>query len=241
MKVMYFIHALDVAGAEKICTQYLLELKRRKIDVILIVIAHRNNFLEDELKRNGIRVVSIHPFMPTNIFFSIINSCYSRLISLDKWWDKIIDEEKPDLIHIHTYDFRYFRAKKYPASKLIYTFHGHVKRYMNIMGIEGRNLIRRYANEGMKFFALSSDITREIRAALKTENIVYIPNGVQIENIKNGAYTRDSFLASINIPTDSFIMGHIARFNKEKNQERTIKIFKEVLSQNKAWCMGIRY
>ena len=225
---MYFIHALDIGGAETICAQYLMELKKRHVDVVLVVIAHRNNFLEKRLKRYGIRIISIYPLNYQNYLCVVLNSLYRRIISLKVWWKKIIEEEKPDVIHINTL-FNYFSATNFSYDKLIYTFHGHVERYMDMMNNNGRRKIKLYSQGGMKFFSLSSEISASIRKILCTENIVYMPNGVDIEGIRGQRYERNKFLSKLGIANDSFVIGHVARFNEVKNQARTVKIFQEVL------------
>lgn len=229
MKIMYFIHALDIGGAEMICTRYLVELKNRNIDVVLVVIAHRKTFLEEELKKIGVRIISIHPLKHKNIVCVLINNLYCRCISLKSWWNKLIDEEKPDVIHIHTSQLNYFAPDIFPPDKMIYTFHGHVDRYMILMKEKGRRYMYRYAKGGMKFFALSTKMNEDIKDTLSTRNVVYMPNGLNLSGIKSSAYCRKKVLSILGIPNDSFILGHVARFHEVKNQERTVKIFQEVL------------
>ena len=228
MKVMYFIHTLDVGGAENVCVQYLLELQKRHVDVVLVVIAHRNNYLEECLRNSGIRIISIHPFEPQNFACVVINSIYRRLISLETWWNKLIKVEKPDVIHINTF-FDYFSVTDFPYDRLIYTFHGNAGRYINRMNNNGRRKLKCYSEGGMKFFSLSSEMSASIRKLLCTENIIYMPNGVDIEGIRNQKYDRSEFLSKLAIDNDSLVLGHVARFHEIKNQARTVKIFQEVL------------
>lgn len=229
MKVMYFIHSLCVGGAETICTKNLLALKERNVDVVLVVISRTNSFLEAQLRKNGIKIISICPLMRSNFIYSKINGLYWRLISLKDWWNKTIYAEKPDVIHIHTMAFDFFDLENFSCSKLIYTFHGKVERYLNLMSNKARMNLQRYSAGGMKFFALSNEMEEDIRVRLSTENVVYMPNAVEIDKIRSTGYKREEFLPTLNIPTDSFVLGHVARFHKVKNQERTVNIFKEVL------------
>lgn len=229
MKVLYFLHSLVVGGAETVCTKYLLALKERKVDVVLVVINHTDSFLEKQLRQSGVRIISICPLSTRYKLFSKLNGLYLRVISFSAWWNKIIEIEKPDVIHINTLLINLFVTDKFPCSKMIYTFHGDVERYMSLMNKKAKVNIQRYADGGMKFFALSNEIIVDVKNVLSTSNIAYIPNGVEIDNIRSSGYKREAFLSPLNIPMDSFVIGHVARFHEVKNQERTVKIFKEVL------------
>ena len=230
MKVMYFIHTLDIGGAETICAQYLMELKKRNIDVVLVVIAHRNNFLEDRLKRNGIRIISIYPLKYQSYPCAVLNGIYRRIVSFESWWNKMLDKEQPDVIHINTL-LDCFSATNFSYNKLIYTFHGCVDRYMNMMSDNGRRKLKYYSKCGMKFFSLSSEMSEDIRMKLSSDNIVYMPNGLDIAGIRRRRYKRNDFLSGLGIDADSLVIGHVARFDLVKNQARTVGIFQEVLKR----------
>ena len=47
VKVLFYLHSLCIGGAETVVTEYLLQLKRRDIDVILLV----NNYTESYLEK----------------------------------------------------------------------------------------------------------------------------------------------------------------------------------------------
>lgn len=227
MKIMYFIHSLNIGGAETICKNYLIALKKRDVDVVLVIANHTKSFLEKELVRHGIKIISINPFDKFIFFSSKLCDACLKILPLKFIWEKIIRGENPDIIHINTLSLEFFYKNRIPTSRIVYTFHGKVERYLKLMGEKNRKSMEKYAKNGMTFFAISKDISSEIKRHLSTDNIAYIPNGIKIDP-QNG-YERETFFKKNNIPKDAFVIGHVARFDEIKNQGRTLEIFQEVL------------
>lgn len=62
-------------------------------------------------------------------------------------------------------------------------------------------------------------------------HVTVIPNGLDINSIHSQKYDKKELLKKINLPMDTFILGHVGRFNKVKNHEKLIRIFKCVLQK----------
>lgn len=229
MKIMYFIHSLGIGGSETICTQYLLELQKRNVEVVLVVFCHKNSFLEEMLNRHNVKIISMCPFKPDTLYGVVLNGIYRRIfLSVESWWSNLIEKEQPDIIHLNV-NLHYFSSTHFPYDKLIYTFHGRVGRSMALMKKDARRKLKCYTDGGMKFFALSNEMSSSIRTTLCTDNIVLMPNGVNIDGIRSQRYDRKVFLSELGINMDDFVIGHVARFDEMKNQARTVRIFRELL------------
>jgi len=62
-------------------------------------------------------------------------------------------------------------------------------------------------------------------------NVTTIPNGVDLDRFKIDLKKRDDFRKQLGID-DKHVYGHIGNFNKQKNHERLLSIFSEILKKD---------
>lgn len=60
------------------------------------------------------------------------------------------------------------------------------------------------------------------------KNIITIANGVEIEKYKYNKNIRDNIRSQLGWTDDITVIGHIGRFNKQKNHERIVTIFEKI-------------
>lgn len=230
MKILYYIHSLVVGGAETIVVNYLVELKKRGHEVVLVVNDETDSFLAKRLRDKNIRVISLRPAF-TNV---IIGKCFHGIWRYSNYyqkrWEQIFAEEEPDIFHIHT-TTDFIRKIKFPPARTVYTFHGDVPRYMKLYGKENYDKIYEFAQKGMCFFSLSSQMSQDIHNYFQTDRIAYIPNGINIQEIRHNRYDRKMLKAELGLPENAFILGHVGRFHPIKNQVRVVEIFNELLKK----------
>lgn len=231
MKILYYIHNLGVGGAEMVVTNYLIALKERGHIVSLVVNDEKASFLTQRLTDQNIRIISLRSGFSKNILIGKFQrgilkySHYYR-----KKWKRIFEEEDPDVFHIHT-STHFLKQINFPSDRMVYTFHGDVPRYIELHGKKNYKIIQEFAQNGMTFYSLSSEMSQDIRAYFNTNKIEYIPNGVNILEIRRKKYSREAFLNEWGIPMDAYVLGQVGRFHPVKNQMRTIAIFNELLKQ----------
>ncbi len=227
MKVLYYIHALVIGGAETIVANNLIELKANNIEVVLVVNQRVDTFLEKQVKDAGIKIYALDTTMPESTCGAILWKIKIRLINYKRRFNKIITEEKPDIIHVHSLINR-LQGVKFPADKIIYTFHADVERALKIYSKKNFSVLQKMTKQGLSFFALTSKAKSDIKKYFNTDSIFITPNSVDIDSIKNKAYSREKFLAKLNIPDSAFVLGHVGRFHKVKNHEKIIDVFNSV-------------
>ena len=229
MKILFHIHSLCVGGAETVVTNYLLTLKRQGQDVVLVVNERQESFLQALLDDNGIRTISILPQNTYSILGKVKRIIARITINFLERWNMIILEENPDIIHLHTTVAFLDNCNNHRADRIVYTFHSDVERNLSIYGEKHQANLRRMASEGMSFFCLSNQAEEDVRRIFKTTRTACIPNGVDMERIRTQRYDREAFLRQLDIPTDSFVIGHVGRFHPVKNHPKLLEIFTEVL------------
>lgn len=230
MKVMYYIHNLVVGGAETLVTEYLIKLKETGCQVVLVENEIQDTFLERRLKACGIPTMALLPTCSYSFFGKLRRVLNRKLRNTTKRWRKLLEQERPDIIHIHTFADR-FPEGVFPADRVVYTFHADMERSLEIGSDRNREVLERLAGKGMSFFSVSEKMCRQIQKRFSTDRVICIPNSMDIEAVRERSYDRAAFLASLGIPCDAFVLGHVGRFHTVKNHEKTIEIFAEIASR----------
>ncbi len=232
MKLLYYIHGMVVGGAETIVARNILELKIRGIDVVLVTNVHVHSFLERNLIKNGVKIITLFPTSSEGYVARLWRLLFRKFMDLSVVWDKILREEKPDIVHIHT-SMTFFNTKYFPYSRIVYTSHSNLKMIYHDLPMNEKKKLIKYAEFGMWFFSLTRNMVKDIRTIFHTNNIFYIPNGLNINDICGQKYDRIVFCKTLGIDTNVFIVGHIARLHPIKNQVKTLKVFRILRQKRK--------
>lgn len=227
MKVLFYIHFLTIGGAETIVVEYLINLKKKGVDVVLVVIRHTDTFLEKRVRDNGIKLYALNEECKVRKFNGLKWRINRALNGYKHKWDSIIRIEKPDVLHMHTF-IDTLKGVAFPCNRMVFTFHASVERSLSLSTDENKRLLKQFAEKGMSFFALSDAAVKDIKRIYGTDKIIKIPNAVNIKNIKSSKMERGPFLGKLNIPSDAFILGHVGRFHPVKNHEKIISVFSVV-------------
>lgn len=229
MKVLFIIHHLKMGGAEAIVTNYALQMKKMGIEVAVLDIWHFNTILFRKLQNANIPVFSI--FKESNIITRIINHLYPSKISLNERIMDVISEYKPDVVHLHTF-FRDTQIDKKLCSKWFFTLHTDVSRFLSQFDEKGIDNFSNQLSEGLRVLALTDKMKQELLEFNGNAHVAVIPNGLDIKSIQSQKYDKRELLKKLNLPMDTFILGHVGRFYKVKNHEKIINIFNCVLQNN---------
>ena len=229
MKVLFVIHQLKMGGAEAIVTNYALQMKKMGIDVAVLEIWHVNTILFQKMKNASIPVFSI--FKESNIVTRIINHLYPSKKSLNERILDVISEYKPDVVHFHTF-LRDTQIDKKLCSKWFFTLHSDMNRFLSQFN---KDEIENFSNQlsaGLHVITLTEKAKLDVLAFNSKAHVVDIPNGLDIQGIQLQAYDKEKLLRELNLPKGTFILGHVGRFNKVKNHEKLIRIFRSLLQKN---------
>ena len=154
---------------------------------------------------------------------------------------KIIRKEKPDIIHTHVLLNNYIKfANPSKNAKIFHTVHSEPSRYWptnkNKDFKAAKYLVKKY---NMKFICLHEKMKNEINEMFNVKDSIVLNNGIDFSKYDN-VTDKKIIREKLNIPTDSFVIGHIGRFNKVKNHNFLIDIFNEIFKRNsKAFLLMI--
>lgn len=218
MKIMYIIHSLTIGGAETIAVNYLIQMKKKGQDVVLLQMKDKQTFLNQKLDEADVRVVTASKTEEKGVFAKIAAVLRMR---------RLIAEEKPDILHVHT-GLEKFRYLHFPAKRIVYTVHSEWSRCI-AQGKNHRKMLFRLINDGISVIVLSEKARADVLKQIPSAKVYRIPNGFDLEKIRKQRYDKNVFLNSLEISEDSFILGHVGRFHPVKNHEKIISVFEKVL------------
>lgn len=218
-----------MGGAETIVTNYALQMKKMGIEVAVLDIWHFNSILFRKLKNASIPVFSI--FEESNIITRIINHLYPSKTSLNERIMNVISEYKPDVVHFHSF-LRDTQIDKELCPKWFFTLHSDMNRFLSQFHEKEINNFSKQLSAGLHVIALTEKAKQDLLAFNSKAQVDVIPNGLDIKSIQSQKYDKEKLLKELNLPIETFILGHVGRFYKVKNHEKLISIFKCVLQKN---------
>ncbi len=231
MKVLYYIHSLVIGGAETIVTEYLIALKEKGVETVLVVNKMVGSFLEKRLEDKEIKIYSLDRTVPKGKIKKFTVRIINKFKNYRIIFNDIIAREKPDVTHIHTDPKRFFGVD-FPMDKTVFSFHANVERALKMMTKKSEGILRDMAIGGLIFFALTEQMEKDIRSRFKTDSIYRLPNAVNLSKIRREAYRKDELLQTLGIPRDAFVLGHVGRFNPVKNHEKVLSVFNALHKKN---------
>lgn len=211
MKVMQVMPEFGMAGAEIMCENLLIGLKKIGIDVVVVSLYDFHSAITERLEANGIKIIYLgkKPGLDLKVFLKLFNT---------------IKSENPDIIHTHRYVMEYVVpiARLLNKKNLIHTVH-------NIATKEQEKSKRILS----KFFyhfcnvtpvALSAEVkeTILIEYKLKKDEVPIVYNGEDLSRFhKKQSYTYDN----------KFRLLHIGRFMEAKNHLCLLNAINELIDE----------
>ena len=205
MKVLQVMPNFSLAGAEIMCENLVYALTKRGVDVVVVSFYDQRSAITERLEASGIRLYYLGKNM--GIDFSMIGKL-----------KKIMQKEKPDVIHTHRYAMQY----AVPAAILsgvkarVHTVH-------NIATKEFGKAKRIVANWCYKHHNVCPVALSEIVKATVIEEY-----GIQNEKIPvvyNGIDLLKCNPKSIYMRSTPFRILHIGRFSEQKNHDMLLHAF----------------
>ncbi|PPD22279.1 MAG: glycosyl transferase family 1 [Methylomonas sp.] len=154
-------------------------------------------------------------------------SDFSMVLPLTGLLTDALDAFQPDLVHSHhpyLLGSSALRIARYREVPLVFTHHTQYEHYTHYVPVDSPALKRFvielatcYANLCDQVFAPSESIADLLHERGVTAPIAVMPTGVEVDRFVRG--DGRSFRASLGIPDEAFVVGHVGRLAPEKNLE----------------------
>lgn len=228
-----FIISVKDGGCGTLVKNYALALDKEKFKVVIIVIYRNKQTANDRiLTQNGINIIPIYRKNPASP--SIL---YRLIKKLNSWWyipyrlKRILQRERIEVLHIHMWLLHLVKriSRSIRGMRLLYTCHSLPRLYLagqrQREGEAAEHLIR---HNNLQMIALHEDMRIEINEMFGIENTAVIRNGIDLARFQHVPETKRSIRASLGIPENAFVAGHIGRFSEEKNHAFLVDVFEKL-------------
>lgn len=228
IKVVHFIHGLNMGGAETLVKNYALLLDKKKFDVKILCLNHEESPYEKILNDAGIEVI----YLRDELKFGYSKSQFAKFVNYYGFYYHVVEKIKklnPDILHVHLMLSKYLtHACLSKQLILFYTHHYDIPSWINEHPNDVQNwrdLIRKYIT---KIIALTPKMRDEIDSLFDVSNTAVLNNGIDLELYKERDVIRNEKRKMLDVPRDAFVIAHVGRFDPVKNHDFLIKVFSQI-------------
>lgn len=205
MKIMQVIPAFRLAGAEVMCENLCIALKKAGETVIAVSLYSEKTAITDRLEKAGVRIEYLDkkPGFDASIIFKLV---------------RLFKKEKPDVVHTHIYASKYglIAAVLAGIAKKVHTVHNVAQKEQGNLGKKVNGFM--YKHFDVVPVALSQEVRKSISDVygLKEDLVPTVFNGIDLSKcIMKTNYKANKI----------FTILHIGRFMQVKNHEKLIRVF----------------
>jgi len=239
---MELIPTMSTGGAETMVKDYAMLIDQEKITIQVVVLDHHYDSLnekileEHHIKTTYLGEVLYGERMDLNIFQKVIKRIYRYI-----YFRKLVMQEKPDIIHIHLLFDKYLRILpiKKQNINLVYTVHNIIEHYFSKdrkdkhKYKEYRECQRLIDKYDMTLIALHDSMKRELQEYFRTDKVITVNNGIQMERFSRELYDREKIRNELGFKTSDFVIGNVGRMHPQKNHDLILEIFMKILEEKK--------
>lgn len=227
IKVVHFIHGLNMGGAETLVKNYALLLDRARFQVTVLCYEHCGSPYEGVLRQNNIDVVYVCDEMPLYTKQGIIAKMVNHY---QRYWliRRELRKLKPDIVHFHLRLSNYIRFAGLDRNvRLFYTQHYDTSFWEKDYPDDIKNLkwlMKRYQVQPI---ALNKAMKASMDRILQTDQTRILNNGVDMSEFQK-PLDRNAKRNELNVPQDAFVIAHVGSFDPIKNHEFLVKVFQQI-------------
>lgn len=227
IKVVHFIHGLNMGGAETLVKNYALFLDKSKFKVTVLCYTHEESPYEELLQKNNIDVVYVCDEMPLYTKQSIIAKMVNHY---QRYWliRRELRKLKPDIVHFHLRLSNYIRFAGLDRNvRLFYTQHYDTSFWEKDYPGDIKNLKWLMKHYSVQPIALNKAMKASMDQILQTDQTRILNNGVDMSEFQK-PLDRNAKRIELNVPQDAFVIAHVGRFDPIKNHEFLVKVFQQI-------------
>lgn len=219
IKICYFINGFVNGGVESVIYNYITHMDRKRFDIQII----SWNVVKD--------VKAYQKFVAVGIKIYLITNWKRRFVRSWREVENILDIEKYDIIHVHVNDLNWIPLWQAFMCKIpVRISHSHMAYPMSELSIQRKILyfIERHLGGIVvtDYFACSYEALKLIVTRKKTKNVYIMRNAIEINKFLFSPQKRRLLRRQLGIE-DEIVVGHIGRFENQKNHKFLIETYYE--------------
>ncbi|MGO4496774.1 glycosyltransferase family 1 protein [Paenibacillus sp. 2RAB27] len=219
-RVLQVVTIMNRGGLETMLMNYYRQIDRSKIQFDFMVHREERGHYDDEILKLGGKIYTMPQIRPGNyrLYFKMLDEFFEQ-------------HSEYSVVHSHINENSSFvlRAAK-SANVPCRIAHSH----LSDLGIDLKLPFRMYArfvmkNNPNKFFACSRNAGQWLfgKGVSDSDDMTVLNNAVDVDSFKLDKGIRNQIRQELQVG-DKLVLGHVGRFNKQKNHDFLIDIFKSV-------------
>lgn len=225
-RVLQIVHGMNVGGIETFLMNVYRNIDKNKIQFDFMLNTETETFYEKEIKELGGNIYHI-PSRRKGIL--------NNRKSLNEFFKK---HPEYKVVHAHVSSLTYVEplkvAKKYKIPvRIIHSRNNNQRGKIHYVLHKINQLnVKKYATH---YFAISKLAAEWLYGKKQVDRGEYqiIGNGLEIEKFDFNQEMRNLIRRELNIKSNQKVIGHVGRFDLQKNHNFLIDIFKEIVKKNK--------
>lgn len=227
IRVVHFIHGLNMGGAETLVKDYAVLLDKSKFHVTVLCYERFDSPYETILQQNNIPVVYLCDEMP---FYGKTGLVAKLVNRFQRYWlvRRELQQLNPDIVHFHLSLSDYVRFSGLKKSvKLFYTQHFDTTDWEADNPKAVNNLRWLIKHHGVQMIALNGNMKIAMNKMFKTDATKILNNGIDLSAFGQ-PIDRNRKRMNLGVPQNAFVIVHVGRFDSVKNHVFLVDIFKEI-------------
>lgn len=227
IRILHVFHQMNMGGAESLIMNVYRNIDKAKFQFDFVVHTQEPGLYDEEIRKLGGNIYYIRGFKPYNI------------IQYKNDWKRFL-KGKEYVVHCH---ISYSAAiivkitKQFGLQTFVHSHNISAQGDPKTLNVIIKNSIVRlqkrvYDKYADYKLACSEEAGKWLfgNKGIKQNNFLVIKNGIKLANyVFNNDY-RNEYREMFNISKDTFVVGHIGRFDEQKNHKFLLEIFKEVVN-----------
>lgn len=194
------------------------------------VIIDIKNYMDSDYNIDILSLVNLSNY---NVI-SLLNKKYSSFIIRNmlgfRKYQKFLKNNNYDIIHIHCYNafgFIYaFLARKYTGKIILHAHNSDMDNdFLYIKHLVNSIIKVLFRSNKYLHIAVSEECNN---FCFNVDNCIMLPNGIDYDKYYFNNEERIKYRKKFNIKDNQIVIGHIGRFNEQKNHNFIIEIFNEI-------------
>ena len=220
IRVLHIFHQMANGGVEHFVMNFYRNIDRSEVQFDFLTSVESDGFFDEEIRALGGKLYRAYPLKknPIRNYFDIAH---------------IVQKNHYDIVHRHTGSaFGYFdlRAARHGGAKYL-ILHSHNPQ-------AGKPILHSVFDMFLKFDCIKFACSREAGEFLFGTGAEFevMNNAIDCDKFEFDPAIRAQVREELGI-ADSFVMGHIGRFEMQKNHEKLFEIFYEILQKRPNSCL----
>lgn len=225
IRVLHIFHEMANGGVEAFVMNNYNHIDRSKVQFDFLTTVDQPGYYDEEILKLGGKLYRTYPLLKNLI------KCYKDIA-------RIVKENNYQIVHRHAGSgFGYFdlRAAKSGGAKYLIMHSHNPQARIPILHKPSKLLLTIESEK------LACSKEAGIHLFGKNSDFLIFPNGIDCDKYKYNEITRNEVRKELNIGDNTFVIGHIGRFEEQKNHIKLLQIFAEfhkILNDSLLICVG---